>query len=497
MSVAKKLKIAFVWPSGFSKHELIPLAFGYLAANIDRNSVDLKLFDCALDEMDCNNPNFRRSFEEFRPDMVCVSSYSFNFLEALNVLRMAKSMDNNPITVIGGCHATSYAEKVMKHPEIDYIFKGEAELSFPKFVNEMTKSHPDFSNINGLVYRTESGTLVLNEMDRIGEEKGEDMDEIKTPDYDFIKLDDYIKADYRNKTLVKENAPVWVTRGCPYRCGFCSAPELNGRPIRTHSVDYMIKWVEHLYHDKGIRWINIIDDNFTYHAKYAEEFYRRIIDLGLKDLQFGTPNGIRMGRGGPVLWDLMRRAGWDHLVVAPETGSQDVANLMDKDIDLSKVPQIVEDIKEAGLKVQAFFIIGYPGETLADIKLTEKMIKENRFNWIGLHTFQPLPGTPVYDELVEKGEIKDGLLPYDYIDGSIAYLTPGLVGFNFSRFVLKNYLLLALRDPLNIPYALSLFSPSMAIKRLFLNIINGFWHRPHRSKMSGLPQMTAMHIEKA
>ena len=465
MSFPKKMKIALVWPSGFFPKEIIPLALGYLASNIDRDSVELKLFDCALQGIDSSSPLFRASLEGFGPDMVCVSCFSFNFPEALEVMRLAKSIDKETITVIGGCHATSYAEKVMNHPEIDYLFKGEAELSFPDFVKEVTRLQPDFSKVKGLVYRTKTGELALNEMDRIGEKEGEDMDQINIPDYDFINLDAYIEGNLRTNTTIRENAPVWVTRGCPYRCAFCSAPHLNGKPIRTHSVDYMVKWVKYLYYEKGIRWINIIDDNFTYHVKYAEEFCNRIIELDLKDLKFGTPNGIRMGRGNLKLWKLMKRAGWDILIVAPETGSQKVADFMEKDIDLQTVPQIVEDIKKADLKVHCFLIIGYPGETVEDLKMTEKMIKENNFNFFGLHRFQPLPGTPVYDELVEKGEIKDGLLPANYIEGTSPYVTSGLKDFNFSKFIFKNYLLMALRDPMNIPYVLTLFHPNFFIKK--------------------------------
>jgi radical SAM superfamily enzyme YgiQ (UPF0313 family) len=172
-----------------------------------------------------------------------------------------------------------------------------------------------------------------------------------------------------------------------------------------------------------------------------------------------------MDRGNLNLWKLMKRAGWELLVVAPETGSQKIADFMEKDIDLEKVPKIVEDIKKAGLKVHCYLIIGYPGETVEDIKMTEKMIKENNFNFFGLHRFQPLPGTPIYDELVEKREIKDGLLPVNYIEGTSPYLISGLKGFNFPKFIFKNYALHAMRDPLNLPYIISLYNPQFFIKK--------------------------------
>ena len=58
----------------------------------------------------------------------------------------------------------------------------------------------------------------------------------------------------------------------------------------------------------------------------------------------------------------MKQAGWQYLVIAPESGSQQTLKIMKKDLDLRIVPRIVDEIKAAGLKVHAFFIVGYPGE---------------------------------------------------------------------------------------------------------------------------------------
>ena len=105
-----------------------------------------------------------------------------------------------------------------------------------------------------------------------------------------LSLDDYNRQGYRWNSPPIGNAPLWATRGCPYRCQYCAAPDLNGRPVRMHSVDYMMRWVRTLY-DQGTRWFNIIDDNFTYHVQYAKDFCRALIEMDLPDVGFGTPNG--------------------------------------------------------------------------------------------------------------------------------------------------------------------------------------------------------------
>ena len=64
----------------------------------------------------------------------------------------------------------------------------------------------------------------------------------------------------------------------------------------------------------------------------------------------------------------MKQAGWRTLIVAPESGSEHTLKIMQKDLKIEIVPRVVHEIREAGLKVQAFFILGYPGERKEDLE---------------------------------------------------------------------------------------------------------------------------------
>lgn len=468
VSPGERLRIALVWPRGFDPKYVMPLALGYLKSNLDNEKYDVRIFDNALRDYAASAPEFSAELGAFSPHILGVSTWSPTFSESLQIVRLAKQLDSEVITAVGGAHATSYSEKVLSHREFDYLFRGEADLSFAVFAEEIQKEVPNLGKVHGLTYRDpKAGGLVRNDMERT-----DDLDQIKLPDYDAMNLDGYHAAGYRWNTPIQENAPIWVTRGCPYRCTFCSAPELNGKPVRKHSVEYMVKWVKYLYDEKSIRWFNIIDDNFTFDKRYAKAFCVAMIGLNLKNLGFGTPNGVRMTKGDPELWALMKKAGWHTLIVAPESGSEHTLRLMNKDLKLDIVPRVVTEIRAAGLKVQAFFILGYPGERPEDIEKTADLIKKCQFNFVFMNNFQPLPGTPIYDELVAQGEIEDGLMPINYSDGMRAYTPPELKDFNFSKFILKTYLLMALRNPANIPYMIKLFDPAMVVKKVFRNSLS-------------------------
>ena len=124
------------------------------------------------------------------------------------------------------------------------------------------------------------------------------------------------------------------------------------------------------------------------------------------------------------LLELMVRAGFEEVTIAPESGSKHTLTLMRKQMNLAKVAPFVDLCHEVGLKVKANFIIGFPGETIEDVLLTEDFIKESDFDQIGLAFFQPLPGTPIHEDLVAAGEITDHFVPGRY--SQITYVSPGM-----------------------------------------------------------------------
>ncbi len=462
------MNIVFVWPYGFDPVYTMPLSLGYLKSNLRNSGHNVEIMNCSLLKLDATSPEFKEKLRELHPDVVGVSCWSPTYDESIRVLTVAKEINEKIPTLMGGVHPTAYPDAALKHPAVDFVFRGEAELSFLVFLEELQKENPDWSRVKGLVYRS-GEQLVKNDMQREPE-----LDKISIPDYDAMQLQDYLKSGYRFHTNYRMNAPVWTTRGCPYRCAYCTAPLQNGKLVRAHSIKYMVDWISYLYHKEGIRLINVIDDNFTFNVDYAKEFCKAMIDLNLKDLRFGIPSGIRIQRSDVELFKLMKQAGWEYITIAPESGSAAVLSRMKKDLDLSIIPGKVKEVRDAGLKVHGLFIIGYPGETEADLKQTQQLIRKCKFNFFFLSNFQPLPGTPVYEELVKSEEIADGLLPKHYSTGERVYTPKDLQDFNFPWFVLKEYMHLAISQPLNIPYMFKIISPKMMLDRLRSNFVHMF-----------------------
>ena len=330
-------RILLIVPHGNIPDYWFPLGVGYLKSNMpDRYQV--KILDCTFNNIKANSPEFQEELKKFAPDFIGVSTASLTYAEGLEVLRVAKSLVQDIVTVMGGPHPTIYTEGVMQNEFVDFLIQGEGELSFPAFLDQFNNER-DFSSVSGLVFRKD-GAVVRNE---VVIEKH--IDKIRIPDYQALSLNGYIKRGYNYGGFYGKTAPIWVTRGCPYRCKFCSAPLINGNKIRTHSISYMVKWIDHLYNEFDIRQFSIVDDNFTFNIDYAKQFCREIIRLNetkhyKEKIYFTTPNGIRMQRVDDELLLLMKRAGWEGVTIAPESGSKKTLERMRKNLD----PDIVGHI---------------------------------------------------------------------------------------------------------------------------------------------------------
>jgi len=422
------MKILLVWP--YNQHaldipETIPLGLGYLAANLKEPHV-ASLLDATLDRLAPDSPEFEQRLADENPDVVGVSFWSSNARAVYESCEVVRRVLPNAVIVFGGPHATSYAEREVEQGRCDYALKGDAELSLPLLLDELeSPGSVDLAKLSGLVRRTESGEVLTNEVVFTA-----DLDDLGMVDYDLLRLDDYFEMGYgyRGKAVLNEHlksAMMMATRGCPFRCTFCSAPFISGRPLRHHSPRHVADVIQSLYDNQEVRLVSLGDDQFTLDTTYAREVCEAIVERELEGLVMVTPNGVRMRDSMTTdFLALMMRAGWQELTIAPETGSERTLDIMQKDLDLGVVGPFVERCHEVGMKVKANFIIGYPGECPEDILQTACFIEENDFDNISVCFFQPLPGTPIFDQLVERGEIAPDFVPARY--SQLTYTPSGI-----------------------------------------------------------------------
>lgn len=367
---------------------LPPLGLGYLASSI-RNTHHVRILDCVKEGLDLTS--FREFLKKEKPQLVGFSVFSCDLENVKKSIAVVKNFDPEIITVVGGPHPSGDPKGIFDYLErLDYAFAGEAEVGFPLFLDRLAKKSPEFNDIPGLVWK-KNGSLQANEKIFF-----EDLDLLGSPSWDLLSPDTYRGVPNGVFTKQYPFAPIIVTRGCPYLCTFCSAHNIVGRKIRHRSVENVIGEIILLHEKYGIKEIHIEDDNFTFNIDFAKEFCNRLIKLNLP-LTYSCPNGIRLDRIDKELLQLMKKAGFYNIYVGVESGSLRILKHMKKSLSPEEIAKKVSLIKEAGLDVSGYFILGYPEETKEDIEKTITFSKSLNLDWAQFATFIPIPGSQIME----------------------------------------------------------------------------------------------------
>lgn len=396
------MRIAFIWPHANTSYQTLPLSLGLLHTNIKGDGHVSKLFNLPLEGWRADSPEFKQAIRDFRPDLIAVSAWAVTFKSSVTAVRAAREQAPGAITVIGGNYPTLNADQAYAPGCFDYVIMGEAERTFRDFLRLLEAGDEQaLERLPGMYFTTKDGRLVRNRNQFV-----EDLDELGYVDWEFIELERAFQRGYMRTVLgPRRKVAILATRGCEYGCNFCTAPLMNGKKLRYWSVDFMVQQFALLYERYGVRMLYLMDDNATQDRAYFKDLCRGIASLGHKDLTVELYRGVRLENLDAEMLALMKAAGFKILTIAPESGSDRVRSMMNKAMERADIVRAARMIREAGLSLQAYFIIGYPGETAEEREMTYAMIHELGLDVFSLHKYQALPGTGSFLRLVKSGQI--------------------------------------------------------------------------------------------
>ena len=398
----RKLNILLVKPYQVTNEIQPPLGLGFISSTVREHNV--RILDCIKNRWKRNK--FREHLMENREsglDIVGMQCYTVDLNTVRDFSGIVKEIMPNAVVVVGGPQATLDPEGTLNYlPDVDYVFIGEAEISFPKFAAMVAKNSLNENNLEkipGIAYRHGNK---INKTERVFTENLDDFD----PSWDLYDLGSYPLAPHGAFCKQHPTAPLIITRGCPFQCTYCGGPSISGRRIRSHSVDYAISQIEFLVKNYGIKEIHIEDDNFTINRKFVEEFCTKLIKKNL-GITWACPNGVRIDTLDPELLRLMKKSGLYSVSIGIESGNDRIRKLMKKNLMTETIEKKTEMIHKERLEMIGFFILGYPGETVEDINTTIDFACKLPLKRAGFSIYKPFPGTEAYNELNRQGKIKN------------------------------------------------------------------------------------------
>jgi radical SAM superfamily enzyme YgiQ (UPF0313 family) len=251
----------------------------------------------------------------------------------------------------------------------------------------------------------------------------ESIDEIPLPDYSFVDMSRFSGVAPMGAV---PSMVLFGSRGCPGKCIFCNTPVFWGSKARYRNPKSIVDQIAMLHHDYGMQEVFIQDDTFNANWPWAKEILERIIARGLhKKMVFRIDCRANEVLLTEAFLKLAAKAGVWNIFLGIESASQAMLDRMRKHITVEEYRRAIRLIQQYGMKVQASFIIGLPGETWETIAETQRFIDETHPFMIGAGYATPFPGTEFDKYVTEHGQKK--IVDYgDYIYGQILTRTDEL-----------------------------------------------------------------------
>jgi radical SAM superfamily enzyme YgiQ (UPF0313 family) len=352
-----------------------------------------------------------RLVREVQPDVVGLSIMTFQRKTAFRVIDLVRTLRPQARIVVGGYDPSLAADAYMENAQIDFIVRGEGELTFRELLRAI-ENDGSLAAIQGLTYRG-SDSWHKNLARPVHSLDG---DEIRLPNRAARVLDGY--------TMMGRQVDVVETsRGCTFDCGFCSIIEMRGRNFHTYSFDRVLSDIRDA-RDQGARAIFIVDDNITLNIRRFEALCHAIIDAGLNDIAYtvqAMTSAIAMH--GESLAPLMAKAGFRYVFLGIE-------NILDDDLEFlgaaaknefreqgrrtgNATLRAVEAIRKHKMYVVGGLIVGNPDDTEQSIQ-TNLEFARKYVDWPYIQHPTPYPGTPMTKDFQARNLIKiQNLEEYD------------------------------------------------------------------------------------
>jgi anaerobic magnesium-protoporphyrin IX monomethyl ester cyclase len=412
-------KIAFVCPypyyaRGINEATLYPpIGLASIAAFLEKEDAECVIIDANVTEE--KPAEIFARLKIFGADVIGIQ---MNVVTAQAGVELAKLIrDDQEVhakVVLGGPFATNKYEKLLNDTGASAIVRGEGEQTFLEFCQGK-----DLGTIEGLAFRDEEEKLVITK-DR---ELFPDINKFPYPAYHLLPN----LKEYRSRSRKMPFAPIFTSRGCPFRCTFCNA-NIFGKTFRARSPKNVIGEIDMLVKKFGVRQIDIIDDNFSEDVPRAEKIIDLIISRNY-NIAINFQNGLRADRLTKELVHKMKLAGVYKLGIGIESANARIRNKIKKGLDLKHVENAIKWCREEGIITIGFFMLGFPDDTEETLQETiDYAIKLNP-SLANFSLVVPLPGTDLYDQVKANNwftkSIEDGSVTGYYSD-NFYYTTPNL-----------------------------------------------------------------------
>ncbi|NKC29748.1 magnesium-protoporphyrin IX monomethyl ester anaerobic oxidative cyclase [Falsiroseomonas selenitidurans] len=395
------MRILFIHPNYHSGGAEIagnwpPAWVAYLTGALKAQGFDDIRFIDAMTN-DIPDEKLRQMIAEAAPDIVGTTAITPAIYRAQAVLKMAREVAPKAVTVLGGIHATfMYQQVLAEAPWIDCIVRGEGEEIIVALVRAIAEGRwpAERAGLKGIAYLDGAQVVATPAAPTI-----RNLDAL-SPDWGILDWAKYTYIPLGTRVAIPNFA-----RGCPFTCSFCSQWKF-WRDYRIRDPKKVVDEIEALKRDHQVGFFILADEEPTINKKKFVAFCQELIDRKL-DILWGINTRVTDILRDEALLPFYRQAGLIHVSLGTEAAAQLKLDLFKKETTVAQNKRAIQLLREAGIVVEAQFIVGLENETPETIEETYRMAQDWKPDLANWSMYTPWPFSDLFRSMGDKVEVFD------------------------------------------------------------------------------------------
>lgn len=396
------------------------IAFAYLSSYITNKGYKCNIVDSIAEGLGkiwtlrkytnyvCKGLTFEETLDKIPLDTEVIGfsvMFSGEWPVVRDFINMARKRFPGALFVAGGEHTTALTEYTMKDCQaIDICVRGEGEATFLSILDAYYENKPYDTVDANFAYRDTSGQIIL----KSNSARIKDVDSIPWPTWPEGYLEKFWEKGKSFGVQTERDIPIMASRGCPYKCTFCSNAVMWNARYMTRSVDDLLAEMKHYMDRYNATGFQFYDLTAMTKKSWIIEFCNKLIDQKF-NIKWSLPSGTRSEVLNSEVLGLLKKSGCNYLVYAPESGSEESLIRIKKLINKKKFTDSVLEAKEQGLVLRTNMIIGFPHETRRDVFKTIRYglyLAFKGVDEVSINIFSPYPGTEIFQNLINDNKIE-------------------------------------------------------------------------------------------
>jgi len=367
-----------------------PLGLLYLSAWLDQHGYENQVFDSTFSSASDQH----QYLLEYQPEIIAIYTNLMTKLQVIELVRFIRGQKelSDSLVVLGGPDITYNIENYLA-TGANVLIVGEGEQSMLEVVQAHERGlSPQFGHIPGLAYQDEEGNIIRT----IKRSHLRKIDELPLPNRSKIDLQRYL--DLWKKHHGYSSISLSTQRGCPYTCKWCSTA-VYGQSYRRRSPEMVANEMVQLKAQYNFDQIWFVDDVFTVSHKWMAAFLE---ELRRRNVQIPFECIARADRLNEDVVQMLADAGCFRVWIGAESGSQRIIDAMDRRVKAEQVQDMIIAARSKGVQTGTFIMLGYPGETEADIEATVQHLCRANPDLFTITVAYPIRGTQLYHDIEDR-----------------------------------------------------------------------------------------------